>query len=55
VLGQRDLRSAGTECEPELVPDELGVQPVEQSDRDVLLGDHADPAVQFPVELGVAK
>jgi hypothetical protein len=55
VLGQRDLGAAGAEREPELVPDELGVQPVEQPDRDVLAGDHADPAVQFPVELGVAQ
>jgi hypothetical protein len=55
VLGQRDLGAAGAEREPELVPDELGVQPVEQADRDVLGGDHADPAVQFPVELGVAQ
>jgi hypothetical protein len=55
MLGQRDLGAAGAERELELVPDELAVQPVEQGDRDVLLGDHADPAVQFPVELGVAE
>jgi hypothetical protein len=29
VLGQRDLGTAGAERELELVPDELGVQPVE--------------------------
>jgi hypothetical protein len=55
VLGERDLGAAGAERELELVPDELGVQPVEQADRDVLLGDHADLAVQFPVELGVPE
>ena len=55
VLGQRDLGAAGAERELELVPDELPVQPVEQADRDVLPGDHADPAVQFPVELGVPE
>jgi hypothetical protein len=55
MLGQRDLGAAGAERELELVPDELPVQPVEQGDRDVLLGDHADPAVQFPVELRVAE
>jgi hypothetical protein len=55
MLGQRDLGAAGAERELELVPDELAVQPVEQADRDVLLGDHADPAVQFPVELRVPE
>ena len=55
VLRERDLGAAGAERELELVPDELAVQPVEQADRDVLLGDHADPAVQFPVELGVPE
>jgi hypothetical protein len=55
VLGQRDLGTAGAQRELELVPYELGVQPVEQADRDVLPGDHADPAVQLPVELGVPE
>ncbi len=53
VLGQRDLGAAGAERELELVPHELAVQPVEQADGDMLGGDRADPAVQFPVELGV--
>ena len=55
VLGQRDLGAAGAERELELVPHELAVQPVEQADGDVLGGDRADPAVQFPVELGVPE
>jgi hypothetical protein len=55
VLGQRDLGAAGAQRELELVPDQLGVQPVEQPDRDVLPGDHPDPAVQLPVELGVPE
>ena len=55
VLGQRDLGAARAERELELVPHELAVQPVEQADRDVLRGDRADPAVQFPVELGVPE
>jgi hypothetical protein len=53
VLGQRHLRTAGPEGELELVPDQLRVQPFEQSDGDRLAGDYDDPAVQFPVELGV--
>ena len=55
VLGQRDLGAARAERELELVPDELAVQPVEQADGDMLGGDRADPAVQFPVELGVPE
>ncbi len=55
VLGQRHLGTAGPEGELELVPDELSVQPLEQPDRDGLPGDHPDPAVQLPVELGVLQ
>jgi hypothetical protein len=55
VLAQRDLRPAGAQRQLELVPDELAVQPLDQADRDVLSGDDPDPAVQFPVELGVLE
>ena len=55
VLGQRHLGAAGPLRELELVPHELRVQPVEQPDRDGLSGDDTDPAVQFPVELGVLQ
>jgi hypothetical protein len=53
VLAERCLGTARPQREPELVPDELGVQPLEQPHRDGLPGDHPDPAVQLPVELGV--
>jgi hypothetical protein len=55
VLAERHLGAARPQRELELVPDELGVQPVKQPHRDGLPGDHPDPAVQLPVELGVLR